>query len=38
VWAAQLARDTKADISSAWCTLEQAADLRLLVELPGQKW
>jgi hypothetical protein len=27
VWAAKLARDTRVDISSAWRTLEQAADL-----------
>jgi hypothetical protein len=37
VWAAKLARDTKVDISSAWRTLEQAADLGLVVEVPGQK-
>ena len=37
VWAAKLARDTKVDISSAWRTLEQAADLGLVVEGPGQK-
>lgn len=37
VWAAKLARDTKVDISSAWRTLEQAADLGLIVEVPGQK-
>jgi hypothetical protein len=37
VWAAKLARDTKVDISSAWRTLEQAADLGLVLEVPGQK-
>ena len=37
VWAAKLARDTKVDISSAWRSLEQAADLGLVVEVPGQK-
>ena len=37
VWAAKLARDTKVDISSAWRILEQAADMGLLVEVPGQK-
>lgn len=37
VWAAKLARDTRVDISSAWRTLEQAADLGLVVEVPGQK-
>jgi len=37
VWAAKLARDTKVDISSAWRTLQQAADLGLVVEVPGQK-
>ncbi len=37
VWAAKLARDTKVDISSAWRTLENAADLGLVVEVPGQK-
>ena len=37
VWAAKLARETKVDISSAWRTLEQAADLGLVVEVPGQK-
>ncbi|WP_188945699.1 hypothetical protein, partial [Polymorphobacter multimanifer] len=37
VWAAKLGRDTKVDISSAWRTLEQAADLGLVVEVPGQK-
>ena len=37
VWAAKLARETKVDISSAWRSLEQAADLGLVVEVPGQK-
>lgn len=37
LWAAKLARDTRVDISSAWRTLEQAADLGLVVEVPGQK-
>ena len=37
IWAARLARDTKVDISSAWRTLEQAADLGLVVAVPGQK-
>jgi hypothetical protein len=37
VWAARLARVTKVDISSAWRTLEHAADLGLVVEVPGQK-
>jgi hypothetical protein len=37
VWAAKLARDTRVDISSAWRTLEQAADIGLVVEVPGQK-
>ena len=37
VWAAKLARETKVDISSAWRTLEQAADLGLVVAVPGQK-
>jgi hypothetical protein len=37
VWAAKLARETKVDISSAWRTMEQAADLGLVVEVPGQK-
>jgi hypothetical protein len=37
VWAAKLARETKVDISSAWRTLEQAADMGLVVEVPGQK-
>lgn len=37
VWAAKLARDTRVDISSAWRTLEQAADLGLVVPVPGQK-
>lgn len=37
VWAAKLARDTKVDISSAWRTLEQAVDMGLVVEVPGQK-
>lgn len=37
VWAAKLARVTKVDISSAWRTLEQAAELGLVVEVPGQK-
>ncbi len=37
VWAAKLARDTKVDISSAWRTLEQACDIGLVVEVPGQK-
>ena len=37
VWAAKLARETKVDISSAWRTLEQAADMGLVVGVPGQK-
>jgi hypothetical protein len=37
VWAAKLARDTKVDISSAWRSLEMAADMGLVVEVPGQK-
>jgi hypothetical protein len=37
VWAAKLARETKVDISSAWRTLDRAADLGLVVEVPGQK-
>lgn len=37
VWAAKLARDTRVDVSSAWRTLEQAADLGLVVAVPGQK-
>jgi hypothetical protein len=37
VWAAKLARDTRVDISSAWRTIEQAAELGLVVEVPGQK-
>lgn len=37
LWAAKLARETKVDISSAWRTLEQAADLGLVVPVPGQK-
>jgi len=37
LWAAKLACDTKVDISSAWRTLEQAADLGLVVAVPGQK-
>ena len=37
MWAAKLARETKVDISSAWRTLEQAADLGLVVVVPGQK-
>ena len=37
VWAAKLARDTKVNVSSAWRTLEQAADLGLMAEVPGQK-
>lgn len=37
VWAAKLARETRVDISSAWRALEQAADLGLVVEVPGQK-
>jgi hypothetical protein len=37
VWAAKLARETKVDISSAWRTLEQAANLGLVVAVPGQK-
>lgn len=37
VWAAKLARVTRVDISSAWRTLEQAADLGLVVPVPGQK-
>lgn len=37
LWAANLARDTKIDISSARRTLEQAANLGLVVEVPGQK-
>jgi hypothetical protein len=36
VWAARVARVTKVDISSAWRTLEQAADLGLVVEVPAQ--
>lgn len=36
VWAAQLARATKVDISSAWRTLEQAAELGLIQRVPGQ--
>lgn len=36
VWAAQLARETKVDISSAWRTLEQAAELGLVQRVPGQ--
>ena len=37
LWAAKLARETKVDISSAWRTLEQAAVLGLVMEVPGQK-
>jgi|GEM_PF-1851584 len=37
LWAARLSRLTKVDISSAWRTLEQAAELGLVVEVPGQK-
>ena len=37
VWAAKLARETKVDISSAWRTLEQAADLGQVVAVPGQR-
>jgi hypothetical protein len=37
VWAAKLARDTKVNIFSAWRTLEQAADLGLMVKVPAQK-
>ena len=37
VWAAKLARETKVDISSAWRTLEQAADMGLVMKVPGQK-
>lgn len=37
LWAAKLARETKVDISSAWRTLEQAAEHGLVVEVPGQK-
>ena len=37
VWAAKLARDTRVEISSAWRTLEQAADMGLVVEVPGQR-
>ena len=37
IWAAKLARNTRVDISSAWRTLEQAAELGLVVEVPGQK-
>lgn len=37
VWAAKLARDTRVENSSAWRTLEQAADLGLVVPVPGQK-
>lgn len=37
VWAAKLARETRVDISSAWRTLEQAADLGLVLPVPGQK-
>lgn len=37
VWAAKLSRDTKVDISSAWRTLEQAVEMGLVVEVPGQK-
>ena len=36
VWAAQLARETQVDISSAWRTLEQAAALGLVERVPGQ--
>ncbi len=36
VWAAQLARVTDVDISSAWRTLEQAAELGLVQRVPGQ--
>lgn len=37
VWAAKLARDTRVEISSAWRSLEQAAESGLVVEVPGQK-
>ena len=37
LWAAKLARQTKVDISSAWRLLEQAADLGLVMPVPGQK-
>ena len=37
LWAAQLARATRVNISSAWRTLEQAADLGLVVAVPGQQ-
>ena len=35
VWAAQLARATRVDISSAWRTLEQAAELGIVQRVPG---
>jgi hypothetical protein len=37
VWAAKLARETRVDISSAWRTLEQAAELGLVAAVPGQR-
>lgn len=37
VWAAMLARATGVEISSAWRTLEQAVEMGLVVEVPGQK-
>ena len=37
VRAATLARDTRVEVSIAWRSLEPAADLGLVVEVPGQK-
>lgn len=37
LWAAQLARASRVDISSAWRTLEQAAELGLVVKVPMER-
>lgn len=37
VWAAQLARDNDIEVSTAWRTLQQAAELRLIVEVPAER-
>ena len=37
IWAAGLARRTGVEVSSAWRTLEQAAEMGLVVAVPGQR-
>jgi hypothetical protein len=37
LWAADLARVTEVDLSSAWRTLRQAAELKLVVEVPSER-